>query len=98
MANVLQTNNVDAQCDKLATELSWQRFASKVDNFQLPHLHLAPALEWPRLNFVEIFGVRKLEFLDYRVVLFAWSYAWLFQWNTDLWQTDGQLDRHTTTA
>jgi len=39
-ANVLQTNQVDAHCDKLATELSWQRFASKVANFQLPHLHL----------------------------------------------------------
>jgi len=28
------------KCDKLATELSWQRFAPKVDNFQLRHLHL----------------------------------------------------------
>jgi len=35
---VLQTNKVDAQCDKLATELSWQRFASKVANLQLPFL------------------------------------------------------------
>jgi len=26
--------------DKLATELSWQRFASTVANFQLPQLHL----------------------------------------------------------
>jgi len=40
---------MDAQCDKLATELSWQRFTSKVANFQLlhlhfnqPHLHLVP--------------------------------------------------------
>jgi len=39
-ANVLQTNNVDAQCDKLATELSRQRLASKVANLQLSHLHL----------------------------------------------------------
>jgi len=39
-ANVLQTSKVDAQCDKLATELSWQCFASEVANFQLPHLHL----------------------------------------------------------
>jgi len=31
---------MDAQFDKLATELSWQRFASKVANFQLPHMHL----------------------------------------------------------
>jgi len=36
----LQTNKVDAQCDKLATELRWQRFASKMANFQLPHRHL----------------------------------------------------------
>jgi len=40
MANMLQTNNMDAQCDKLATEQSWQRFTSKVANFQLLHLHL----------------------------------------------------------
>jgi len=32
MANVLQTNKVDAQCDKLVTELSWQCFGSKVAN------------------------------------------------------------------
>jgi len=35
------SSKVDAQCDELATELSWQRFASKVANFQLPQLHLA---------------------------------------------------------
>ena len=39
-ANVLQTSKVDTQCDKLATELSWQRFASKVANFRPPQLHL----------------------------------------------------------
>jgi len=39
MANVLQTNKVDTQRDKLATELSWN-FVSKVTNLQLPHLHL----------------------------------------------------------
>jgi len=35
-ANMLQTNKVDAQCDILATELIWQRFASRVAKFQLP--------------------------------------------------------------
>jgi len=40
MANVLQASHVNAQCDKLATELSWQRFVSKVANFQPQHLHL----------------------------------------------------------
>jgi len=28
------------KCDKLATELSWQRFTSTVANFQLLQLHL----------------------------------------------------------
>jgi len=50
-ATVLQAK-VDAQCHKLATELSWQHlpYLSKVTNFNLPHLHLAPPLEWPRLS------------------------------------------------
>jgi len=39
-ANVLQRNKVDAQCDKLATKLRWQRFASKVANLQLWHRHI----------------------------------------------------------
>ena len=65
--NVLQTSNVDAQCDKLATELRWQRFASKFANLQLPHLHLTYPIciwrlrwGWPRMSFAEIFSVRKL--------------------------------------
>jgi len=32
-----------------------------------------PRREWPRSNFAEIFGVRKLESLGYRVVLFVWT-------------------------
>jgi len=83
MANVLQTNKVDAQCDKLATELSWQRFASKVTNYcQLPHLHLAyPTCiwclrwKWSRWSFAEIFRFRKLESLRYHAALFAWSHV-----------------------
>jgi len=51
MAKVLQTN-ADAQCDKLATELSRQclqrstflSYLSKVANFNLPHLQLVPPL------------------------------------------------------
>jgi len=46
-------------------------YLSKVANFNLPHLHLAPPLGWPRLIFVKIFGIRKLESLGYRVALFA---------------------------
>jgi len=42
-ANMLQTNKVDARCDKLATELSRQHFKSEVANFQLLHLHLTYA-------------------------------------------------------
>ena len=60
MANVLQTSKADAQCDKLATKLSWQFFTSKVANFQPPHLHLIyPTCisrlhwGWPRLSFAE---------------------------------------------
>ena len=65
---------VDAQCDKLATELSWQRFVLKVANFLLFHMHLTYTgciwhlrWEWPCLSFAEIFGTRKLESLGYRV-------------------------------
>ena len=64
--NVLQTSNVVAQCDELATELSWQHFASKVVNFQQLHLHLTyptciwrPRWGWPCLSFAQIFGNRK---------------------------------------
>ena len=35
---------VEAQCDELAIELSWQRFVLKVANFQLPHMQLVPRL------------------------------------------------------
>jgi len=46
-ANMLQTNKVDAQRDKLATELSWQCFASKVANLQLLNLHITnPTCIW----------------------------------------------------
>ena len=80
-ANVLQTK-LDAQHDKLATELSWQRLRrstfsscselSKVANFNVPQLHWRLRLEWLRLNCAKIFGVRKLRSLGYRVALFAW--------------------------
>jgi len=61
MAKVLQTN-ADAQCDKLATELSRQclqrstflSYLSKVANFNLPHLQLVPPL-----------GVTPFEFCQY---------------------------------
>ena len=40
-------------------------YLSKVADFDPPHLHSAPSS-----NFAEIFGIRKLESLRYRVVLF----------------------------
>ena len=103
-ANVLQTSNVDSQCDKLATELSRQSVASKIANFQLPHLHLThptciwrPRLRlwWPALNFAEIFCVRKLESLDYSAPLFAW---FSFSRFSKTLTCDRRIDRHTTTA
>jgi len=74
-ANVLQTSKVDAQCDKLVTELTWQRFTSEVANLQLPHLHLTTPLGLTRLSFAEIFGIRKPESLSYCGALFAWPYV-----------------------
>jgi len=72
-ANVLQTNKVGAQCDKLATKLSWQCFTSKVANFQLPHLYLAyPTCIW-RLCWGD--HVWVLLSLWAIVTLFAWSYV-----------------------
>jgi len=71
-ANVLQTK-VDAQCDKLATELSWQRLRrSTFSSYselgpicqKLPILTYSTCIwrlrwGWPRLNFAEIFGSKK---------------------------------------
>jgi len=36
-------------------------YLSKIADFNLPQLHLAPPLGWPRSNFVDIFGIKKLE-------------------------------------
>jgi len=41
-------------------------YLSKVANFNLPHLYLAPP-------FTRILGVRKQGSLGYYVALFAWS-------------------------
>jgi len=51
----------------------WTLNLSKVANFNISHLHLAPPLRVTRLSFAEIFGIRKLESLGYRVALFAFS-------------------------
>jgi len=41
------------------------------DKQMTAHLHLAPPVGVTPLSFAEIFGTRKLEFLGYRVALFA---------------------------
>jgi len=48
-------------------------YLSKVANFNLPHLHLAPPLGVTHSNFVDIFSSRKLESVGYRVALFVFS-------------------------
>jgi len=60
----------------LAGELSWQRLRRSAvpgilvehRRFNLPHLSLAPPLGVTPLDFAEIFGIRKLEWLPFRVV------------------------------
>jgi len=68
--------NADDQCDKHATELSWQRlpcdgrrfqvtdiasYSSKIANFNLPTCIWRLRWGWRRLSFAEIFfGIRKL--------------------------------------
>jgi len=48
---------------------------SKVTDFDHPTCIRRPRQGWPRSNFTEIFGIRKLESLGYRLVLFVWSYV-----------------------
>jgi len=46
-------------------------YLSKVADFDHPTCIRRPRWGWPRSNFAEIFGTRKLESLGYRVVLFC---------------------------
>ena len=108
MANMLQTK-VDAQCDKLATELSWQCLLAMVDVFELQRViywklqiltyptcswHLCWG--WPHLNFAEIFGNRKLEtVLSCGIVCMILHLAI----SVEHWLvTDRQTDRYMTMA
>ena len=77
---MLQTNKMDAQCDKLVTQLHRQRFASKLESrqflatapaFNLPHLHLAPTLGVIPFEFCREFWRQKIRVPVYRVALFA---------------------------
>ena len=108
-ANVLQTNKADAQCDKLATELSWQYFASNVANlhltapaFNLPHLHLAPPLRVTLFEFCRDFRRQKTRVSGLscgvvRVILrLATLVVAVERWLVTDGRTDRQTDRHTT--
>jgi len=59
MANMRQTNKMDAQCDRLVTERSWQCFVLKVTSLQLRRLHLAPPLGVTLFEFCRDFQQQK---------------------------------------
>ena len=62
-STLIETSNVFYRFRDIAGYLS------KVADFDPSHLHLAPPYGGPRSNFAEIFGVKKLDSLGYRVVL-----------------------------
>jgi len=70
-------------------------YLSKVANFNLLHLYLAPPLGWPPLNFADIFGVGKLDAPAYGVVLFAWSYVYRFSRLEHRLVSDRRTDEQT---
>jgi len=102
-ANILQTN-ADAQCDKLATQLSWQclrwstsssyseLFLSKVTNFNLPHLHLAPPLGvTPSYLYRELWHQKRVHRLSCGIVCMILHFAASVEHRL-------VTDRETTTA
>jgi len=71
-------------------------YLSKVASADPPHLHLAPSMGWPRSNFAEIFGLRKLLSLSYRVVcLCDPTFSRFSRTPTCDRRTDGWTDRQT---
>jgi len=74
----LQQNWVDNACDGRRFRVI-ASYLSKVTNFDLPTCIWCLRWGWPHLSthlsFAEIFSIRKLESLGYRVALFAWSYV-----------------------
>ena len=98
------TAKADVQCDKLATYPTRQRlrlstFSSYSESFAESRQFLTyPTCiwrihwGWPHSSFAEIFGIRNLESLGYRVALFA-----LACWSRTL-NCDRRTDRHMTTA
>ena len=51
--------------------------------------------EWRHGNFAKIFGIRKLDSVDYCKALFAWSIGWPCRTATCDIRADGQTDRQT---
>jgi len=51
--------------------ISYSELFVESHHFNLPHLYLAPPLGVIPFEFCEIYGIRKLESLGYRVALFA---------------------------
>ena len=89
-------NKVDAQCDKLATELSWQSLASKVANLQL-HLHLANPLGMTPFELCRDFWHQKTRVHG----LWCGVVCVILRLTLSVEHrlvTDGPTDRHTTTA
>jgi len=109
-ANVLQTK-VDAQCDKLATELSWQRlrwstFSSysklfvKSHQFWPTHLHLVPPLGVTPFEYPFEF-CRDLQHQKTRVPGLSCGFVCMILClaiSVEVLVKDRQTDRYTTTA
>jgi len=98
MANVLQTkvrqNWADNACNGRRFRFTVS-YLSKVTNFNLPHLHLMPVLEWPSLSFAEIFSIRKLESF---AIVWCGLHDPMFSRFNRTPTCDRQTDRHTTMA
>ena len=72
---------------------------STLSNFEyiLPHPHFVPPYRvWPRSNFADIVGARKLDSLGCRMAPFAWFCVQQFWHSTGLWQTDRQTQDDST--
>ena len=69
----LRPNYINNACDSRRFRVTGNHL-SKVANFNLPHLHMAPPLGVTTFEFCLDLCNRKLESLGYRVASFAWSY------------------------
>ena len=62
-------------CVYLVPFSRYSHYLSKVADFDHRTCIRRPRRGWPRSNFAEMFGIRKLDSLGYREVLFVWSYV-----------------------